>query len=196
MRYPLFVKSATEDASLGISQASVVHDEKALVERVEFIHDSVGTDALIEEYIDGRELYIGVLGNQRLQTLPILEMTFPNLPAGAPKIATEKVKWDENYQAKIGLRTEAPTDLDEAITRRVHDLTRRIYRILGLSGYARLDLRLTDEGVPYLIEVNPNPDLAADDLLAEAAEMVGMDYEKLLKKIVSLGLRYRAMWAQ
>jgi D-alanine-D-alanine ligase len=196
MRYPLFVKSATEDASLGISQASVVADEAALRERVEFIHDSVGTDALVEEYIDGRELYVGILGNQRLQTLPVLEMTFPNLPPGALKIATEKIKWDESYQRRIGLKTETPKDLDENVVKRVHDLTRRIYRILGLSGYARLDLRLTEEGVPHLIEVNPNPDLAADDLLAEAGEMVGYSYKGLVQKIVNLGLRYRAMWAQ
>ncbi len=196
MRYPLFVKSATEDASFGISQASVVPDEAHLLERVEFIHDSVGTDALVEEYIDGRELYVGVLGNQRLQILPILEMTFPNLPPGAPKIATEKVKWDEEYQKRIGLQVEAPRDLDEVLVRRIDTLARRIYRILGLSGYARLDLRLSPEGVPHLIEVNPNPDLAADDLLADAAEMIGYSYERLLKKIISLGLRYRAKWAQ
>lgn len=196
MRYPLFVKSATEDASLGISQASVVHDVTALAERVAFIHESVGTDALVEEYIDGRELYIGILGNQRLLSLPILEMTFPNLPPGAPRIATEKVKWDENYQERIGLKTEPPQDLDEAVVRRVHTLARRIYRILGLSGYARLDLRLTAEGTAHLIEVNPNPDLAADDLMAAAAEMVGLPYENLLQKIVNLGLRYRAMWSR
>jgi len=174
----------------------VVSDESALRERVQFIHESVGTDALVEEYVDGRELYVGIVGNQRLLTLPILEMTFPNLPPGAPRIATEKVKWDEKYQERIGLHTEAPKDLDPVVDRRVDELTRRIYRILGLSGYARLDFRLTEEGVPHLIEVNPNPDLAADDLLAEAAEMIGMGYEKLLQKIVNLGLRYRAMWAQ
>lgn len=194
LRFPLFVKSATEDASWGISQASVVHDEKQLRERVEFIHETVGTDALVEEYVDGRELYVGIIGNQRLRVLPTIEMTFPNLPEGAPRIATEKVKWDENYQKKIGLRTEVPRDLDDRMQRRIADLTKRIYRILGMSGYARLDLRLSPDGIPHLIEVNPNPDLASDDLLADAAEMVDLSYTQMLQKILNLGLRYRAQW--
>ena len=194
MRFPLFVKSATEDASWGISQASVVHDEGQLNERVEFIHETVGTDALVEEYVDGRELYVGIVGNQRLHVLPTIEMTFPNLPEGAPKIATSKVKWDENYQKKIGLRTEVPENIDASVQRRIDELSKRIYRILGMTGYARLDLRLRPDGTPHLIEVNPNPDLAADDLLAEAAEMVDISYPQLLQKILNLGLRHRAQW--
>ncbi len=194
LRYPLFVKSAVEDASLGISQASVVHDEDHLIERIRFVHERIGTDALVEEYIDGRELYIGVIGNERLQTFPILEMDFGKLPEGAARIATAKIKWDEEYQEKIDLQVRPAVDLPDGSAERIARLAKRVYRILGMSGYARIDLRLDGQGQPHLIEVNANPDLAFDDLFAESALMAGIDYPSLLRRILSLGLHYRAQW--
>ena len=196
LRYPLFVKSAVEDASLGISQASVVNDETKLIERVGFIHESVGTDALVEEYIDGRELYVSVLGNDRLNVFPPLEMVFNRLPEGAHRIATSKVKWDESYQEKIDLQIERPKNMPDGAEAQLQKLAKRIYRLLGLSGYARLDWRLAEDGTFHLIEVNPNPDLALDDLFAETAQLDGIDYPALLNRILSLGLRYRAQWRQ
>jgi len=191
LEFPLLVKSLTEEGSVGISQASVVYDDVKLAERVDFIHRTVGTDAIVEEYIDGRELYVGVIGNDRLQVLPVWEMVFPKLREDAPKIATDKVKWDTEYQKKIGLNTQRAEDLGEALDRRIGHLCKRIYRSLGLSGYARMDLRLTEDGRVYLIEANPNPNLSYGEDFAESAETAGIEYDQLLQKLIGLGLRYR-----
>lgn len=191
LRFPLLVKSLTEEGSVGISQASVVYDEQKLADRVAFIHRSVGTDAIAEQYIDGRELYVGVLGNDRLQVLPVWEMQFANLRDDAPKIATGKIKWDAKYQKKIGLRTQVAGDLDEPTRKRIQHLCKRSYRALGLSGYARMDLRLTPGGKAYLIEANPNPNLSYGEDFAESAENAGLDYDQLLHKLISLGMSYR-----
>jgi D-alanine-D-alanine ligase len=192
--FPLFVKSAVEDASLGISQASVVYDEEKLFERVRFIHERVGTDALVEEYIDGRELYVSVIGNDRLQTFPVLEMDFGKLPADAPRIATAKIKWDEEYQDRIDVTVARAKNLPDGAEARIERVAKRVYRILGMSGYARIDMRLDAAGNAHIIEVNANPDLAADDLFAETAALAGIDYPALIHRIVGLGLRYRAQW--
>jgi D-alanine-D-alanine ligase len=196
LEYPLFVKSLTEDASLGISQASLVHNDEKLEERIRFIHRSIGTDAIVDQYIDGRELYVGILGNQRLQTLPVWELHFTNLPEGTAPIATEKVKWDEKYQDRIGLETGPAKNLGDGVEERILRLCKRAYRCLGLSGYARMDLRLRADGRPFLIEANPNPQLASDEELADSAEHAGLSYEQLLHKILSLGLRFRAHWRE
>src|SRR5215471_5718210 len=149
LRYPLFVKSNVEDASLGIAQASVVEDAAKLKERIEFVHEQVGSDALVEEYIEGRELYVGVLGNDRLTRLPVWEMVFGSMPDSLAAIATRKVKWDKRYQQKYGISTRAAEDLPAPVLARLDKLSRRIYRALGLSGYARMDFRVTAEGSVY-----------------------------------------------
>ncbi len=194
LKYPLFVKSQVEDASLGISQASVVEDEEKLRERVSFVHERIGTDAIVEEYIEGRELYIGILGNQRLRTFPVWEMVFRKIPEGTKRIATAKAKWDAAYQERMGIDIQAAENLAPEVVDRISRMAKRVYRILGLSGYARLDLRLDPEDRIHLIEVNPNPDLAYDDLLAESAQQAGMDYPTLLTRILSLGLQHRVQW--
>src|SRR6188768_1322960 len=135
LKFPLFVKSATEDASLGISQASIVHDGAKLRERVEFIHEQTHSDALVEEYIEGREIYIGVLGNERLTTFPLWELNFGTLPDVMAGIATRKVKWDRKYQQKHGIGTGPAENLPEGLRSRMARLARRIYRVLNLSGY-------------------------------------------------------------
>lgn len=189
--YPLIVKSLTEEGSVGISQASVVHDDEKLAERIRFIHRQLRTDALVERYVDGREVYVGVIGNDRLQTLPLWEVHFKDLREGAPKIATSKIKWDEDYQKKIGLTTEHAQDLPGNLEAELPKLAKRVYRALQLSGYARLDFRLTDTGRAYLLEANPNPQLMYGEDFAESAEFAGLSYEKLLQKILNLGIRYR-----
>ncbi len=191
LHYPLLVKSLTEEGSVGISQASVVHDDEKLAERVAFIHRTVGTDAIVEQYIDGRELYVGVLGNDRLQVLPIWEMQFPKLRDNAPRIATGKVKWDMRYQKRIGLKTKPAVGLDPQLERRIQHLSKRVYRALELSGYARMDFRLSPDGQVYLIEANPNPNLSYGEDFAESAEKVGIGYDQLLNKLISLGMSYR-----
>ncbi|MCI0627904.1 MAG: ATP-grasp domain-containing protein, partial [Acidobacteria bacterium] len=159
LKYPLIVKSTTEEASLGIAQASIVTNEKKLTDRVAFVHDQLHTDALVEEYIDGRELYVGVMGNHRLETLPIWEMNFEKMPEGVARIATAKVKWDHKYQERHGIMTEAARNLPEGLEEKIPRLCKRIYRLLGMSGYARLDFRLNPEGKVYLLEANPNPNI-------------------------------------
>jgi D-alanine-D-alanine ligase len=194
LKYPLFVKSATEDASLGIAQASIVEDAAKLKERVEFVHDQVQSDALIEEYIEGREVYVGMIGNDRLTRLPLWEMEFGSLGDKSAAIATRKVKWDKRYQAKHGITTREAKDLPPAVVARLDKLSRRIFRALGLSGYARMDFRVTPAGDVYVLEANPNPNLAAEEDLAQAALAAGIAYPELLERILTLGTTYQAEW--
>ncbi|MEM6334348.1 MAG: D-alanine--D-alanine ligase [Planctomycetota bacterium] len=191
LAFPLFVKSLTEEGSIGISQASVVRDDEQLAERVDFIHRTVKTDAIAEQYIDGREFYIGVLGNQRLQTFPLWELVFKNLRDDAPKIATARIKWDNKYRRQIGIDTGPAANIPEAVRDEAARLAKRAYRSLQLSGYARMDLRLSDSGKLYLLEANPNPEIAYGEDLAESAHHAGLDYEALLQKLISLGMGYR-----
>src|SRR5512138_2130591 len=148
LKFPLFVKSVTEDASLGIAQASIVGDADKLKERIEFIHEQTNSDALIEEYIEGRELYVGVLGNERLTTFPVWELNFGTLP-DVMSIATRKVKWDRKYQKRHGIGTGPARDLPPGLAVRLSALVKRIYRALSLSGYARIDLRLKPDRAVY-----------------------------------------------
>jgi D-alanine-D-alanine ligase len=187
---PLFVKSATDDASLGLSKASLIDDPSKLRERVEFMHEQTGSDVLVEEYIEGRELYVGVIGNDRLTTLPIWELSFGTSPA----IATRRVKWDRAYQQRNNISTGPALDLDPALKQRIDALARRIYRALHLSGYARIDLRLRADGALFVLEANANPNLAADEDFAAAAAAAGIGYTALLERILRLGQGYQAAW--
>ena len=188
--FPLFVKSAVEEASAGISEASVVWTDDKLAERVAFMHHSVGTPALVEQFIEGRELYVGVVGDTRLQVFPAWELHIDNLRADAPKIATRRVKWDLAYQERRGVRT-ARAQIDAAIERELVRTTKRLYRALGLSGYARIDFRLDNDGHPWVLEANPNPDIMYGGEFAETAEAGGLEYEALLQRILNLGLSHR-----
>lgn len=194
LTFPLFVKSATEDASLGIAQASLVEDMKSLRERVQFIHEQVESDALVEEYVDGRELYVGVLGNSRLTTLPAWEMDFGTLPDAQARIATRKVKWDRKYQARHGIRTGRAQDLSDEQREQLSRLAKRTYRALYMSGFARMDFRLRNDGRIFLLEANANPNLSKGEDLAESAKAAGMSYTSLVDRVVQLGLGYMPEW--
>ncbi len=187
--FPLFVKSLTMDASIGISQASVVETDAKLQERVAFIHESIGTDALVEQYIEGRELYVGILGNQRLQALPVWELSFAKMPEESQKIATERLKWSLAYQKKHGIDSGA-AELEPASGEAMQELCKRSYRILMMSGYARIDLRLSPEGRAYVIEANPNPQLSKDEDFAQSALAASIKYPDLIQRLLSLGLRW------
>jgi D-alanine-D-alanine ligase len=156
---------------------------------VQFIHDSLGTAAIVEQFIDGRELYVGVLGNERLDVLPVWEMSFASMPDNRWRIATERVKWSTQYQKKHGIMTER-ADLAPAVMDRIQRIARRTYRALDLSGYARIDLRMDEAGRVYVIEANPNPNLAYGEDFAESAEVAGTSYERLLERIMTLGMRW------
>jgi len=194
LSFPLFVKSVVEDASYGISQASIVHNDQALAERVRFVHEITQDDAIAEQYIEGRELYVGVLGNTRLKTFPAWEMSFGKMPEDVARIATSRVKWDRKYQEKHDITTHAAKDLDEATQERVSRLCKRVYRALSMSGYGRMDLRMTDSGEIYVIEANANPNIEYGEDLAESAASIGMAYDTLLQRILNLGLSYKAAW--
>lgn len=194
LTFPLFVKSAIEDASFGIAQASIVHSDEALTERVKFVHEKTGEDVIAEQYIEGRELYVGVMGNQRLQTFPAWEMDFGKMPSEVDRIATRQVKWNRDYQKKYGITTRAASGLDDAAGERIARVCKRVYRALNMSGYARMDLRMTPSGQIYVIEANANPNIEYGEDFAESAEMIGIAYETLLKRILNLGLRYKAAW--
>jgi D-alanine-D-alanine ligase len=191
LNFPLIVKSVIDEASTGISQASVVEDDERLAERVRFIHEANRADALVEQYIDGRELYVGVLGNQRLQVLPIWEMLFTKMASGARNIATDRVKWSSAYQQKHGIKTAEAKQLPDELAQPIQHLCKRVYRALGLSGYARIDLRLDGSGKAFVLEANPNPQLAAGEDFADSAEHAGISYRALLQRIIQLGLRWR-----
>lgn len=190
LHFPLIVKSLTYESSTGISQASVVENEEQLNKRVQFIHDTIMTPAIVEEFIDGRELYVGVLGNDRLQTFPVWEMSFSKMTDNNWKIATERVKWSVKYQKKHGIDT-AVAALPDDVSAKVQHLAKRVYRALDLSGYARIDLRMTPTGELSVIEANPNPQLAHGEDFAESAQRAGMTYAKLIERIIGLGLQWQ-----
>ena len=188
LRFPMIVKSLTKEGSVGIAQQSVVHNDEELAERVRLVHERQKTHAIAEQYIDGRELYVGMIGNERLQVFPVWELRFTNLPEDAPRIATERVKWNPAYQKKVGVKTSAARDLPDGLEVQIPRLCQRVYRALHLNGYARIDLRLDEQGRAYVLEANPNPQLAYGEDFAEAAEHAGIDYATLLGRIVTLGL--------
>jgi D-alanine-D-alanine ligase len=189
MHFPLIVKSLFFEASAGISQASVVENADQLARRVQFIHDSLGTAAIVEQFIEGRELYVGVIGNDRLDAFPVWEMSFDRMPDNRWHIATERVKWSTQYQKKHGIMTDMAT-LDAPAIERIHRIAKRAYRALDLNGYARVDLRMDDEGRAFVLEANPNPNLAYGEDFAESGEKSGLAYERLLDRILTLGLRW------
>lgn len=192
LRFPLIVKARDEEASRGIAQASVVRSAARLRERVAFVHRHVGSDAIAEEYVEGRELTLGVLGNQRLSVLPAWELRFARLPRGALPIATERAKFDPVHRRRIGVRRGRARGLSAEAEAGLARLARLAYRALGLSGHARLDLRLDRGGRPQLIEVNALPDLAAGEDLAASAAAAGIPYPRLLERLLALALARRA----
>ncbi len=189
LNFPLIVKSLSEDASVGIAQASVVDSDEKLTERVTFIHERVGTDAIAEQFIEGRELYVGVLGNDRLRVLPVWELEFGDMAEGASRIATAKVKHDLEYQEKLGIKSGPAKELSPELRTRIGNTAKRICRTLELDGYSRVDFRLSADGIPYFLEANPNPEIARVEDFAEAALKDGLRYRKLLNRIVTLGIQ-------
>ena len=190
--FPLLVKSVNVEGSVGITQASIVRDDEQLKERVRLIHDQLDTAAIAEQFVEGRELYVGVIGNHRLKTFPAWELLFEKAPIDMPLIATNKAKFDPAYQKRWGITTRAAGEggLPEGFEHVIDSTAKRIYRFLGLTGYARLDFRLTPGGHLYLLEANPNPQLGYGEDFAESAEAAGVKYEPLIQQIVNLGLNY------
>lgn len=189
LAFPLIVKSLTEHASLGISKASIVHDDAELEERVKFVHRRVKTDAIAEQFIEGREVYVAVIGNERLTALPARELIIASEHSDPPVIATEKVKHDLEYQERHGIEQKPAVDLLPAVESALPHLSKRIYRILGLSGYARIDYRVSPDGQIWCLEANPNPEISQGEEFASAAAQVGITYPELLQRLLNLGLK-------
>lgn len=190
LSYPLIVKSLTYESSIGISQASVVANEEQLNKRVKYIHDTILTPAIVEQFIDGRELYVGVLGNQRLRVFPVWEMSFAKMGENNWRIATERVKWSVKYQKRHGIETDA-AELPENVVAKVQHLAKRAYRALELSGYARIDFRMDPDNNPYVIEANANPQLAEEEDFAQSADRGNLPYPALLERIMALGTEWQ-----
>ena len=188
LKFPILVKPLKEEASLGISQASFVETDEQFNERVQFIHDKFAGDVIAEEYIEGREFYVSLLGNHRLQVFPIRELIFKEVPPDEPKIATYRAKWDEEYRKRWGLQNQFAEGLDPALVRGIEQTCKRIYHLLTIDGYARLDFRVTAANEVYFIEANPNPMLAADEDFAQSALKAGLPFPQLIDRILRLGL--------
>ncbi len=188
LKFPILVKPVKEEASYGISQASFVETDEQFRERVAFVPEKYASDAIAEEYIEGRELYVGLMGNVRLTVFPIRELVFGEVPPNEPKIATYKAKWDEEYRKRWGLQNQFADGLDPALVAHIEDTCKRIYRLLTIDGYARIDVRLTAANDVYFIEANPNPILAEDEDFALSAGKAGLPYPKLINRIIRHGM--------
>lgn len=188
LTFPVIVKTLSEDASLGIAQASRVEDDAGLKERVEFIHERVGATAIAEQFIAGRELYVGVLGNERLRALTVWELDFGDMADGGEGIATEKVKHDAAYQKKHAIKSRPAKDLAPEMQTKLKRMAKRIYRTLELDGYARIDFRLSADGIPYFLEANANPDIAESEEFGQAAKHDKLTYRRMINRILALAL--------
>jgi D-alanine-D-alanine ligase len=186
--FPAFVKPLGQESSAGISRKSLATNEEECLERVRFIHERQEEDALIEEFVDGREFYVGVAGINRLTVFPPRELFFDNVPAGTPAFATYKAKWDDEYRKRWGIHNGPAAEMPEKVSRAVTDVCRRTAQVLQIRGYVRIDLRLTREGEVVVIEANPNPSLAADEDFAQAAATAGLEYDVLIQRILDWAL--------
>jgi len=188
LRFPLIVKPLLEDASIGIAQASVVEDDPSLAQRVEFIHTKYHQAAIVEELVEGREVYVGLIGNADLQVLPLTEMTFGEPEIGEHRIATYKAKWDEEYRKKKKIKNVFAKGVSDELTRRIGELCSTAFHALWLHDYGRVDVRLAHDNEVYVLEVNPNPFIAAEHEMAEAAEKSGLKYNAFIQRIVDEAL--------
>jgi D-alanine-D-alanine ligase len=189
LKFPILLKPVKEEASYGISRASFVQNDEQFRERVAFIHEKHKSDAIAEEYIEGREIYVSIIGNTRLTVFPMRELMFKEVPPNEPRIATYKAKWDEKYRKRWGLEGQFAENLDPALIKEIEKMCKDIYRLLTIDGYARIDLRVTADNKAYFIEANPNPHLAADEDFAQSALKAGLNYPQLIQAIIGLGMR-------
>lgn len=189
LKFPLIVKCLDEEASLGLSQASIVTSDEKLQERVKFIHKKWGVDAIAEQFIEGREFYVGVLGNYKLKVLPVWELEFNNSDEPTKEFYSQRAKFNEKYRVKKGITTKK-AEIDENLEKKIVDICKRTYKVLNLNGYARIDLRVDSQNRVYVIEANPNPDIACTDEFATSADHIKFSYPDLLEKIINLGIAW------
>ncbi len=186
LQFPLIVKCLNEEASLGLSKASVVHSPEKLRQRIDYIHEHFFVDVIVEEFIEGDEYYVGVIGNYRIKALPVRRLFFSNSKTPLKEFYSNRAKFNIEYRKKHGISTEN-ADLPKDLEQKIQKLAKRTYKILGLNGYARVDFRVTKDGKPYILEVNPNPDISQFDDFALSADKAGLKYKTLIQKILDLG---------
>jgi D-alanine-D-alanine ligase len=188
LKFPLFIKPLREEGSVGIAQGSFVDNDEAFEERVKFIHERINQEALAEEYIEGRELYVSILGNEQLRVLPFREVVFSEIPEGQPKFSTFKAKWDDAYRKRWGIQNIFAEALPDGATQGVTKICKAAYRALRIRGYGRIDLRVTPEGEIVILEANPNPNLERKDEFAQSAMKAGLSYPGMIQRILTLAL--------
>ncbi|MBI3006645.1 MAG: ATP-grasp domain-containing protein [Ignavibacteriales bacterium] len=191
LEFPVIVKPSREDASVGIEHASVVDNESALKKRVRYIFQNFDQPALVEEFIEGRELNVGILGNRRPIVLPVSEIDFSKMPANHAKIVTYNAKWMKGTEEYAGTVGVCPADLASDVEKKVKELALKAYKLMGLRDYGRIDIRLTKNNSPFILEVNPNPDISDDAGFARSARAYGLSFEDTITKIVEYALERR-----
>lgn len=192
LRFPLIVKPLTEDASIGIAESSVIRNDETLATRIAYVHEKIGCDALVEEYIEGRELFVGVMGNDKPTVLPPVELDFSKASNDKLRVYSFKAKFDSAYRKKWGIQSVFPKDLKKETLASIEEITLTAYQALGLRDYGRVDLMRAPDGALYILEVNPNPNIAENEDLPNAAEQNGVGYAEFAEKILKLALdRYK-----
>jgi D-alanine-D-alanine ligase len=186
--FPVLVKPLAEEGSVGITKDSFAETEAQALARTAFLHERLKQDVIIEQYIEGREVYVGILGNNRLTVLPPRELKFTKVPDGEPKYASFHAKWSADYRERWGIVNAFAEDLPQPAEREVKVVAKRAYRVLQMSGFGRIDLRVTADGKLFVIEANPNPEIADREDVAEAAAKIGIPYNDLIERIAYLGL--------
>jgi len=182
--YPAFVKPLGEESSDGIAKASFTRDEEESIERAHFIHERLSSDVMIEEYIEGREIYVSVIGKRKLTVFPPRELFFGRMPETEPRFATYKAKWDDAYRKNWGIHNGPAAELPAGAEKKIDEVARRVYSLLKIQGLGRVDLRLTPSGEVVFIEANPNPSLAREDDFAQSAAAGGVAYEALVQRLI------------
>ncbi|HXY70271.1 MAG TPA: ATP-grasp domain-containing protein [Gemmatimonadales bacterium] len=188
IEFPLIVKPLSEDGSIGIDATSVVESVKELMEKIHYIHDEFDSPALIEEYIEGREIYAAILGEAKPEALPLVELDLSRLPEGTPRIAGTDVKWEKDSEGFRKTRSRVVKDLDEKTVEKIQEKAVAAYQALKLRDYGRVDMRLTAKGEIYVLEANPNPWLSSGAEFAMAARESGRTYTDLMRDIVDLAM--------
>ncbi|MEX1138290.1 MAG: ATP-grasp domain-containing protein [Bacteroidota bacterium] len=188
LKFPIIVKPSREDASVGIENTSIVDDFASLRKRIRYIFNEFDQPALAEEYINGRELNVGIIGNKRPIALPISEIDFSGLPSEFPKIVTYNAKWMQGTPEYVGTVGVCPANLPVELEKRLKETALKCYRLMGLRDYGRIDIRLDKNSNPYVLEVNPNPDLSDDAGFARSARAYGLSFEDTIAKIVEYAL--------
>ena len=189
--FPVIVKPLAEEGSVGIARDSFAETEEQALARAAFLHERLGQDVIIERFIAGREIYAAVLGNDRLTVFPPRELVFSEVPEGEPRYASYKAKWDPDYRKRWGIDNVDAKDLPDGVSSAIVTVAKRVYRLLQMRGFGRIDLRLTSEGKLFVIEANPNPEIAMYEDYSEAAKRGGYAYNVLIERIVDLALRVK-----